>query len=540
MRVVALYRVSTEKQENEGASLAAQQRRFREMAAASGWTTVAEFRGQESAAKAASERVVLQQLLACVRAESVDAVWVYEQSRLTRGDELDVAQLLRELRERGVRIIVLGTVLDLEDPDDTMRLGFSSIMDRREWQRLKERAARGRREKALQGRKTGGPTPFGYLNPPVGHPQRGTLQPHPEHAAIVRRIFQATASGTSANELCTELNRAGIPSPRGARWQHTTIGKIVSNPVYVGTQFLGAWSKTGDRRSHRRDMTNPRAVVVDGAHESLVTAELAAAARAQRNSNPTGQPGMLSGLLWIDSRRVVLDGSGGRKYYRPAKGQGPWVGVDRVNGLVWDGFCGLVSQRKALAAILRRAAGAGTGEDLDQQIGDLAARRDRLDAKLERLVDMRAGGEIRRDVFLAKSDEVRRQLAEIAEAETAMRRRAGAVRSGYHEQSVRAAAALVQSRLSVRAQRRVLSSILGRVDVELAAPQALERGARGRLVGTGTKWAPEAVYLHLSRYPGPDPTGWDSARSLVTVQIVAGGRLLAPAEALRRAIAGAA
>lgn len=535
MRVVALYRVSTEKQENEGASLAAQQRRYREMAASSGWTTVAEFRGQESAAKAASERVVLQQILACLRVEAVDAVWVYEQSRLTRGDELEVAALTRELRERGIRVIVLGSILDLEDPDDTLRFGLSSIFDRREWQKLRERAARGRREKALQGRKTGGPTPYGYLNPPAGHPQRGTLQPHPEHAAVVRRIFEATAAGASGNEVADALNREGIPSPRGGRWLHSTVGKIIRNPVYAGTQFLGAWQKGEDRRSYARDMTNPRAVVVDGAHEPLVAPELAVAARAQRASLPTGQPGVLSGLLWIDGRRVVKDGSGARKFYRPAEGRGPWVPVETVNGLVWDGFCGLVGQRRALAALLRRAAGAGSGAALNGQIGDLAARRDRLDAKLGRLVDMRAGGEIRRDVFLAKSDEVRRQLAELAETEAALRRRAVAVRSGYHERSVRAAAVLIRTALSERHRRRVLRALVGRVDVELAAAKPLERGERGRLVGTGAKWAPGAIYLHLNRYPGPDPTGWDSVRTLVAVQIVRGGLLVPPAEAIRAA-----
>ena len=64
MRVVALFRVSTEKQANEGASLDSQQREYRELAARNGWITVEEFRGCESATQAASERRVLQQVLA--------------------------------------------------------------------------------------------------------------------------------------------------------------------------------------------------------------------------------------------------------------------------------------------------------------------------------------------------------------------------------------------------------------------------------------------------------------------------------------------
>jgi hypothetical protein len=95
--------VSTQAQENEGASLAAQERRYRELAALSGWVTVAELKGQESATKAAGERLVLQRLLSLLRLEPVDAIWVYEQSRLTRADELEVALLKRELRERQVQ-----------------------------------------------------------------------------------------------------------------------------------------------------------------------------------------------------------------------------------------------------------------------------------------------------------------------------------------------------------------------------------------------------------------------------------------------------
>src|ERR1044071_6048288 len=53
MRVVAMFRVSTERQANEGASLDAQQRTFREMAKRSGWKVVGEFRGSESATQAA-------------------------------------------------------------------------------------------------------------------------------------------------------------------------------------------------------------------------------------------------------------------------------------------------------------------------------------------------------------------------------------------------------------------------------------------------------------------------------------------------------
>src|SRR5689334_2172590 len=118
MRVVALFRVSTEKQESEGASLDAQERAYDALAERGGWQTVGRFRGCESATQAATERRVLQQVLGCIREKSPDAVYVHEQSRLTRGDELEAALLMRELKEQRTKIIVNGVVRDLSSIDE--------------------------------------------------------------------------------------------------------------------------------------------------------------------------------------------------------------------------------------------------------------------------------------------------------------------------------------------------------------------------------------------------------------------------------------
>ena len=148
MRVVALFRVSTEKQAAEGASLEAQERDYDRLAAHHGWETVDRFRGAESATQASSDRRVLQQVLACIRDREVQAVYVHEQSRLTRGDELEVAMLMRELKERRIKIIVHGVVRDLASIDERFMVGIQSVVDRAESERIKERMSRGRKEKA--------------------------------------------------------------------------------------------------------------------------------------------------------------------------------------------------------------------------------------------------------------------------------------------------------------------------------------------------------------------------------------------------------
>src|SRR5262245_58858776 len=174
MRVVAMFRVSTDHQANHGASLAAQERRFDELAAINAWDVCGKLRGCESASNAGSEREVLQAALKAIRDHDANAIYVHEQSRLTRGDELEAAMLMRELRERGCKVIVCGAVRDLDSIDERFVLRIQAVVDRAESERIVERTRRGKREKARQGKWNTGAPPHGYTNPPPGDPKRGT------------------------------------------------------------------------------------------------------------------------------------------------------------------------------------------------------------------------------------------------------------------------------------------------------------------------------------------------------------------------------
>lgn len=119
--VVGLFRVSTEVQEREGYSLQAQERAFARDCRAYGWRSLATFEGQETGS-ALTQRQTIHDLIAFIHTNRPDAIWVIEQSRLTRGDELDVAILLRELRETGTKVVTeRGNVIDPADLEGAFR-----------------------------------------------------------------------------------------------------------------------------------------------------------------------------------------------------------------------------------------------------------------------------------------------------------------------------------------------------------------------------------------------------------------------------------
>lgn len=504
MRVVALFRVSSQKQENLGASLPAQERRYRELAATSGWETIAEFKGCESATKAGSEREVLQRVLACIREQPCTHLWVIEQSRLTRGDELEVAILIRELREREIKVLVDTRETDLADPSSSLMFGMHSQFDRYEAQLFKARVKRGKTEKSRQGKWVTGPAPYGYVNPPLGDQCRGVLQVHPEEAPVVRRIFQAAASaGEGLRSIAADLNREGIPSPRGCKWGKSGVRNILTNPVYTG-----------------------RTPAVEGAHEPLVTVELWETVQATFRGHKSPRPQLLSGLLYIGGAKAVVDASrissrGGRgTFYHPQDERGGWVRTETVNAAAWDGFLGLLRHPKALAALLRRSAQAGAG-DGRERLAELAAHRERLAIRAARLVDLVADGTLSREIYRVKATETEAALREIGQQEVAIRRRQEAVQGGAVERTVQALTVLLGGKLSADQRRQVLRAAVARVDVELL-----------RRPGKRTEILEASLGL---RHPAQISTSCISELSRVTVPIIHNGQPVAPEEAIRRA-----
>jgi len=75
--------------------------------------------------------------------------------------------------------------------------------------------------------------PLGYLNAPRA--MRQSLLPHPERAAIVRRIFQHYATGTyTKQEILQKATQWGLTNRRGQPLSSQAIGMLLRNRLYVG------------------------------------------------------------------------------------------------------------------------------------------------------------------------------------------------------------------------------------------------------------------------------------------------------------------
>jgi site-specific DNA recombinase len=107
----------------------------------------------------------------------------------------------------------------------------------------REKAAAGRRRAAEAGAHAAGRVPYGYRRT-----ERGALQPDPDQAPVVRRIFRLRDEGATLRAIAEALTDDGVPAPTGGTWQASTVRYVLHNETYYGyrTYDLGGETITQD------------------------------------------------------------------------------------------------------------------------------------------------------------------------------------------------------------------------------------------------------------------------------------------------------
>lgn len=230
----ALYaRFSTDLQ--NPASAEDQLRQCRAFAAREGWTIVAEYR-DEAISGTQRDRPGLNALLAA--APGLDIVLAESLDRISR-DQEDIAGIFKRLRYARARLHTIS-----EGEVGEMAIGFRGTMAAMQLKDIGDKTRRGQLGRVAAGRIPGGLS-YGYRKRLVidarGEPERGLREIHEAEAAIVREIFTAFVDGATARCIAADLNRRGIASPAGGRWNASTIygsgtraNGILRNQLYIG------------------------------------------------------------------------------------------------------------------------------------------------------------------------------------------------------------------------------------------------------------------------------------------------------------------
>jgi DNA invertase Pin-like site-specific DNA recombinase len=233
-------RVSTVAQADKGTSLQSQLELGKEKAEELGFSYQHwDEGGKSSHHDEIAERPVLASLYQAVRKGLVKHIWVYDQSRLSRNDQ--VASVLRfEFGRQGVTLYTKGGQFDLSSPHDNLYKQFLDAIAQFDNTLRAERTRLGKLQRVRSGYWHGGPPPFGYRL------VDRKLEVEPTEAKWVAHMFKLSAGGASPAQIKQELDANGVTARRGGLW---TIGSIAAmlkkNRHYTG-QYLFQDKKSGE------------------------------------------------------------------------------------------------------------------------------------------------------------------------------------------------------------------------------------------------------------------------------------------------------
>jgi site-specific DNA recombinase len=189
---------------------------------------------------------VLNQIIEMAHAGQLDVLVVRELDRLSRS--LAKQLIIEEkLKRAGVRVeYVLESYAD--SAEGRLQKHIKATVAEYEREKIKERMARGRRERAKSGFVVPtGPKPYGYKSVKREN-ERWYLEVCEDEARIVRLIFEWYIGNQemTLQAIANRLNEMDIPTrSKKVPWRQITVRCIIVNETYAGVWYYGKRGKQG-------------------------------------------------------------------------------------------------------------------------------------------------------------------------------------------------------------------------------------------------------------------------------------------------------
>ena len=235
----------------------------------------------------------------------IDAVIVYKVDRLTRA-LADFARIVAIFDAAGVSFVAVtqafNTTSSMGRLTLNVLLSFAQFEREVTAERVRDKIAASK----AKGMWMGGTVPIGYRT------EARSLQPVPEEAALVRRIFARYLALGSVSKLKAELDAAGLRTPDrlhrsgsrggGAAFSRGKLYALLANPLFIG-------------RIRHRDQVHPgqHPPIVEAALWQAVQEQLAANRRSRSVPRTARAPSPLAGRLFDPEGRKMRPSHASRK-----------------------------------------------------------------------------------------------------------------------------------------------------------------------------------------------------------------------------------
>lgn len=268
-RSVAIYaRVSTE-HEAQLSALENQVDWYRPiLAARPEWTLTAQYIDEGITGTSAEKRPQFMKMIADAKQKKFDMIITREVSRFAR-NTVDTLQFTRMLKEYGVEVFFINDNIKTFDGDGELRLTIMATLAQDESRKTSIRVKAGQQTSMQNGVFYGNGNILGYDR--VGK----ELVINPEQAKTVRMIFDMYLSGMGVMKIQYELEKAGrLTSTGKTKWFASYISHMLKNSFYCGIiTYHKEYTPDYLKQRKIKNYGAMEYVQVKGTHEPIITEE---------------------------------------------------------------------------------------------------------------------------------------------------------------------------------------------------------------------------------------------------------------------------
>ena len=371
----------------------------------------------------------------------IDMVITKSISRFAR-NTLDTLKYVRQLKEKNIAVYFEDEKINTLSMDGELLLVVLSSVAQQEVENISANTKKGIAMKMSRGEMVGFARALGYNY----DPETKTISINEEEAKIVRFIFDEYVKGNGARVIAHKLEDMGALTAYGCKhWQETTIIGIIRNEKYMGDLVQGK-TFTVDPISHRRleNQGEVNKYVVKDHHEAIVSEEVWNKAqailekRSPSHSNPLADPehrtkfsrkytfscmmqcGFCESTLTRRTRNhqtkykqvvwhCVAATKGGKKKCPQCKA----IPESVVEDAFVESFNLITDQHKeVLEEFWKRIEETLHSKEVDLTVQKIRNDLALLEKKKKRLLDMRLESKIDMNTYLAKDDELKKDIAQ--------------------------------------------------------------------------------------------------------------------------------
>lgn len=233
-------------------------------------------------------RPAFSELIADAEVRKFSIILCKTQSRFTR----DMEQVERYLHKLfpiwGIRFIAVADNADTAVKGNKKARQIAGLVNEWYLEDLSDNIRSVLDHKRKQGLFVGSFPLYGYIK----SAEKGKLEIDENAAAVVRRIFNLYMSGLSIYAICKKLNAEGIPNPSAYKimsgtafrpscgknfsheWNKTTVSRILSNEMYIGTMVQGRRRKLSYKSENIIDVPQSEWFIVNNTHEAIIEPDI--------------------------------------------------------------------------------------------------------------------------------------------------------------------------------------------------------------------------------------------------------------------------